>query len=348
MGIVSTTTFTSDTETVTRIKLNGLVANLLTEFNGNIDNNNIKSSAAIAYSKLNLTGAILNADLAGSIAYAKLSLTGAILNADLAGSIAYSKLVLTGAVLNADLAGSIADSKLSQITTTAKVSGAALTLLTSVPAGAGILPIANIASGTPDGTKFVRDDGSLQAINVSYSSVAGAYIAGDYPLNLIPIGPVGLSNQVNSGTYTKVAEMYIPRSGALRVKFWLVRVGGSTSGKGQIYRNGAAVGTEQTETAGTGSEYSEDISGWSAGDLLQLYVKNGGDGASLGGGVRVYTSVPVSEVGNFSTYPFPRNYFGTNTIPTGFGTIGDFYMTSGGGASTTLYVKTGASTWTAK
>ncbi len=82
-------------------------------------------AGSIAYSKLALTGAILNADLAGSITYSKLSLsagdipyskltlTGAVTNSDLAGSIAYSKLSLTGAILNADLAGSIAYSKLS-------------------------------------------------------------------------------------------------------------------------------------------------------------------------------------------------------------------------------------------
>lgn len=54
MGIVSTTTFSSDTETVTKTKLNGLAANLLSEFNGSIDNTNIKALAAIAASKLNL------------------------------------------------------------------------------------------------------------------------------------------------------------------------------------------------------------------------------------------------------------------------------------------------------
>lgn len=54
MGTVSVTTFTSDTETVTRTKLNGLAGNLVTEFNGNIDNVNIKAAAAIANSKLNL------------------------------------------------------------------------------------------------------------------------------------------------------------------------------------------------------------------------------------------------------------------------------------------------------
>jgi len=81
---------------------------------GNLTNSNIASGAAIAYSKLALTGSILNADLAGSIAYSKLILTGDIVNADISTSaaIAYSKLALTGSILNADLAGSIAYSKL--------------------------------------------------------------------------------------------------------------------------------------------------------------------------------------------------------------------------------------------
>ena len=43
---------------------------------GTIVNADISASAAIAYSKLALTGAILNADLAGSIALSKLSTTG--------------------------------------------------------------------------------------------------------------------------------------------------------------------------------------------------------------------------------------------------------------------------------
>jgi hypothetical protein len=72
-----------------------------------------------------LTNAMVNSSAA--IAYSKLNLTGAVLNADLAGSIAYSKLNLTGAVLNADLAGSIADTKLSTISTAGKVSNSATT-----------------------------------------------------------------------------------------------------------------------------------------------------------------------------------------------------------------------------
>jgi hypothetical protein len=47
---------------------------------------------------------------------------------DSSAAIAYSKLSLTGSILNADLAGSIADSKLLQITTTDKVAGSAVQL----------------------------------------------------------------------------------------------------------------------------------------------------------------------------------------------------------------------------
>lgn len=48
-----------------------------------ITNTQIAAGAAIAYSKLTLTGAVLNADLAGSIAYSKLALTGSVVTGDL-------------------------------------------------------------------------------------------------------------------------------------------------------------------------------------------------------------------------------------------------------------------------
>jgi len=78
---------------------------------------NAMLAGSIAYSKLSLTGAILNTDLAGSIAYSKLSLTGAILNADLAGSIAYSKLSLTNSVVSGDIV-SLVWSKITSTPTT--------------------------------------------------------------------------------------------------------------------------------------------------------------------------------------------------------------------------------------
>lgn len=68
MGIVSLPSFGSDPATVTAALLDGKVDPLATEFNGSIDNDNIKASAGIVYSKLNLTGNLLNADVSSSAA----------------------------------------------------------------------------------------------------------------------------------------------------------------------------------------------------------------------------------------------------------------------------------------
>lgn len=74
---------------------------------------------------------ITNAMLAGSIAYSKLSLTGTIVNADVATSaaIAYSKLNLATSIVNADIAtgAAIVDTKLATISTAGKVSNTATT-----------------------------------------------------------------------------------------------------------------------------------------------------------------------------------------------------------------------------
>lgn len=55
MGIINIFNFTTDTEQVTRTKLNNLVTNLLNEFNGNIENVNVKAAAGIIGSKLDLS-----------------------------------------------------------------------------------------------------------------------------------------------------------------------------------------------------------------------------------------------------------------------------------------------------
>lgn len=78
MGTVTVTTFSTDTETVTRAKLNGLAANLVTEFNGNIDNDNIASDAAIANSKLNLTTITQAVTVTGGLASSRTT-TGTVL-----------------------------------------------------------------------------------------------------------------------------------------------------------------------------------------------------------------------------------------------------------------------------
>jgi hypothetical protein len=64
----------------------------------------------------------------------------------------------------------IATSKLAAITTAGKVSGAALTLLPNIPSGAGLIPVANIDTGTT-ANKIVILDGSAKLPAVDGSAL---------------------------------------------------------------------------------------------------------------------------------------------------------------------------------
>lgn len=68
----------------------------------NIDNNEIKASAAIAYSKLNLSSSIVNSDISGSaaIAYSKLNLATSIVNADISTSAAIARSKIASGTAN--------------------------------------------------------------------------------------------------------------------------------------------------------------------------------------------------------------------------------------------------------
>jgi hypothetical protein len=93
--------YTTDTGTVTSTMI----------ADNTIVNADINSSAAIAYSKLNLSSSIVNADIGASAA------------------IAYSKLNLSSGIVNSDISGSaaIVDSKLATISSSGKVSNSATT-----------------------------------------------------------------------------------------------------------------------------------------------------------------------------------------------------------------------------
>jgi hypothetical protein len=66
MGIVVVPTFGADPVTITGPTLDAKVDGIATEFNGQIDNDNIKSAAAIANSKLNLASISQDVTLAGT------------------------------------------------------------------------------------------------------------------------------------------------------------------------------------------------------------------------------------------------------------------------------------------
>ncbi len=63
-----------------------------------------------------------------------------------------------------------------------------------------------------------------------------------------------------------------------RIKFELKTSNVGNDVYARIYRNGVAVGTERMSISATYTTYSEDISGWSEDDLIQLYTYSGAMG----------------------------------------------------------------------
>ena len=179
-NVTGTVVTSGDSGTVTNTMLAGSIAYSKLSLTGSIVNGDISSSAAIAYSKLNLSGSILNADIGASaaIAKSKLNLTGAIVNADISASaaIAYSKLSLTGSIVNADIGSSaaIADSKLATISTAGKVSGAAIT--SGTIGGSTVL---NTSGNITTSGTITDSAGSIRKIPQNAKTAAYTLVAAD-------------------------------------------------------------------------------------------------------------------------------------------------------------------------
>jgi hypothetical protein len=111
-----------------------------------------------------------------------------------------SALQITNAKVHSSAA--IADSKLAQITTAAKVSGAAITLLTSIPAGAGVLPDAN----SPHKLKADSSDTTPQYLDALIDTGVFQISAGDL-LQLLD-GGVGTEKLVNGSASPGNSKFY--------------------------------------------------------------------------------------------------------------------------------------------
>jgi len=82
----------------------------------------------------------------------------------------------------------------------------------------------------------------------------------------------------SADVWEKLKEIVLVRGGEYRISFSYM---GTAAGSGKdfrVYKNGSGVGTNQSDNSGGYSNHSEDISGWSQGDLCQLYVNSGGNG----------------------------------------------------------------------
>jgi len=182
--------------------------------------------------------------------------------------------------------------------------------------------------------KFLTTNGNISSwIN----SLSGSTYQDSVYANLWPITLYDFTTPV--GVFTKYQEYTINKAGTYTIKFVIgnTDLGGART-HGQIFRNGVAVGTDQSVT-NTFTEFSESIAGWSSGDLCQLYMyMDSGSGiVGTGGALRIYTDSTT-----------PSIYSGTGVPNSTVGKVGDLYLRTDGSTSTTLYVKTGASTWTAK
>jgi hypothetical protein len=162
-----------------------------------IVNANINSSAAIAYSKLNLATSIANSDISSSaaIAYSKLNLATSIANSDISSSaaIAYSKLNLASSITTSDLA--------TGITTTHGLGSASTPSITFTgDTNTGIFsPTADTIAFTEGGTEAMRINSSGN-VGIGTSNPAGkldvnggSYLRGFLEVQGIEVGKAGLS-----------------------------------------------------------------------------------------------------------------------------------------------------------
>lgn len=77
----------------------------------------------------------------------------------------------------------------------------------------------------------------------------------------------------NATIYTKVTEIKIAFGGAFRYKFHLRRYSQEGTAYGRVYKNGVAFGNQHSNTSSAGVWYEANLSGCSAGDLIQIYSK---------------------------------------------------------------------------
>lgn len=108
-----------------------------------------------------------------------------------------------GSISNANISASaaISDSKLAQLATAGKVSGASITLLTSLPSGAGIVPTANLGSGTATSAKYLKGDQTW-----------GAFVATDMPAGTVVQVVNTQTGAVSTGTTAIPLDDTIPQN----------------------------------------------------------------------------------------------------------------------------------------
>ena len=116
------------------------------------------------------------------------------------------------------------------------------------------------------------------------------------------IGSLGGTIAKGITSWTKGWEAILSRGGSVRIKTTLTATTfyyDTSRVYARIYRNGAAVGVQHSLTAPPGEtvseDWTEDITGWSSGDLIQVYIMSNVNG--YGGSVvcRIGCNNPISD-----------------------------------------------------
>lgn len=87
------------------------------------------------------------------------------------------------------------------------------------------------------------------------------------------IAAANTERSTSSTSYIKIKEFEIEVGGIYRFTWDLKSSANGVTANGRIYRNGVAVGTEKSEANGTYASQTDDVSGWTAGDNAELYIK---------------------------------------------------------------------------
>lgn len=97
--------------------------------------------------------------------------------------------------------------------------------------------------------------------------------------------------------YHKYKEIQISRGGTLRISFDL-KARWNFLAYGKIYRNGLPVGRERSTQNTFYTTFTEDIAGWNAGDLVQIYCYNSGGGDEYIANFKIKVNNPTTTVVN--------------------------------------------------
>lgn len=136
-------------------------------------------------------------------------------------------------------------------------------------AGRGTMPV-NVGDTIVQITSGEEGGGTL------YSPGPKQIVAVPSVNELVTASPAPTTGQILMSITVKAKELTVTFDGAYRFIWSVYATGGSDTTYSAIYRNGTQVGASHAVAPSLASTLtSEDIGGWSVGDLAQLYVWSG-------------------------------------------------------------------------